>query len=200
MQDPFFCDNIGKEKNGLNCCYPDDQNSQACRDNFNTSETVFTEHGACLQGTCIADCQNVTRLYSSIQQITSFQGNGQAPIHRYLICANVPNMARYRSQKILQPSLLPQVVPFIPGNVSDGALQNITLAVTECLTATCGQARDNKNCQVHCSGVNLLVNRTTPNIKGLNTCLNTLCEGNHKSLPFADEDVIGIGVRAVMEE
>ena len=73
-------------------------------------------------------------------------------------------------------------------------LMNITSGVTECLTATCHNARNDANCSTPCAAVNLLLNYTTPNVTGINECLGELCNGRYNSLPFADADVVGIGV------
>ncbi|RYP12446.1 hypothetical protein DL765_007345 [Monosporascus sp. GIB2] len=40
----------------------------------------------------------------------------------------------------------------------------------------------------------MLLNSTRPNIGGVNECLNKLCTGGYESLPYADADVVGIGV------
>ncbi|KAF2110545.1 hypothetical protein BDV96DRAFT_195126 [Lophiotrema nucula] len=63
--------------------------------------------------------------------------------------------------------------------------------------ANCNLTMQNRtDCRGRCSAVNLLINNTHPNIQGLNGCLNSLCTRGYDSLPYADADVIGIGVFA----
>ena len=49
-------------------------------------------------------------------------------------------------------------------------------------------------CSRDCSAVNMLINSTMPDIRGVNQCLHTLCTSNYDALPYADADVVGIGV------
>lgn len=191
--DPLFCDNVGETNNSLQCCYLDDQDSPICQENFNNpKKKTFLE--GCPNRNCITDCQNLTLLYSSILQVDPTEGNGKGPIRRYLTCANVPNMAQHFSRSVLDPKISMQIERHVSRDASIDSLKGITFTVTECLTATCRNARDKEICQNQCSSVNLLINSTTPNITGLNQCLNSLCTGNYHSLPYADADVIGVGV------
>ncbi|KAF1845103.1 uncharacterized protein K460DRAFT_103095 [Cucurbitaria berberidis CBS 394.84] len=193
---PLFCENLGSTKDDLRCCYPDSQDASTCRYNFNNPD-VHTFSGGCDEtGDCLGDCQDVSVIYSSLTQDDALKGTGIAPIRRYLTCANVPNMAGYLDQDVLTPDIRSQVERYIPRNATERSLKDITFAVTECLTATCRNARHGNACEVQCSGVNLLVNSTTPSLHGINQCLNTLCTGEYDSLPFADADVVGIGVFA----
>lgn len=195
--DPLFCEGLGSTADKLQCCYPDAQDAQTCRNNFNNPNVATFSQG-CWTGNCLRDCQDVVVMYSSITQQDALEGNGLAPIRRYLTCANVPNMAGYLDQNVLEPDILSQVEKYIPRNATTDGLKNVTLAVTECLTATCRNARHPKSCEAQCSGVNLLMNSTTPNVRGLNQCLGTLCTGGYDSLPFADADVVGIGVSVAL--
>lgn len=191
--EPLFCDNIGNTNDTLRCCYPNNQTASVCTRNFN-NPAVDTFTGGCRSGQCLTDCQDVSIIYSSLLQDDAFEGNGSAPIRRYLTCANVPNMAGYLAQGVLSPDIRSQVERFIPNDASDDALKGVTSAVTGCLTATCSNARNKERCQSQCSSVNLLVNNTMPDVQGINLCLNTLCTGDYQSLPYADADVVGIGV------
>lgn len=188
--DPIFCKNIGTSSTtDLSCCYPDNQNTQTCRDIFNGPEAIFR---GC-NSNCLTSCSDTNYIYSSVLQNTTFDGDGSAPIHRYRICANVPNIAGYLSQNVLEPNISSRVERYISRDAPDDALKNITFALTDCLTATCRNARQPDYCNYKCSAVNLITNSTTPNITGIDLCLNTLCNGLENSLPFADADVVGIG-------
>jgi hypothetical protein len=103
-------------------------------------------------------------------------------------------MAGYTSQGLLQDNISSIVEPHVSPDASAQNLTRITAAVTECLTQTCRASRHKSVCTSSCSAVNMLINNTAPNIEGVNSCLNTLCTGGYDSLPFADADVIGIGV------
>ncbi|KAJ8116867.1 hypothetical protein OPT61_g1812 [Boeremia exigua] len=190
--EPIFCEKVGDRTNGLQCCYPSEQDSPVCRRNFNNqTATIFEDDN----GKHPAEyCRNVHKLYASKIGDDASIGNGVAPQRRYLACANFPNMARYLHNGILDPSISAEIEQYITNEIDDQALKNITFAVTECLTATCRNARDSTLCRHSCSGVNLLVNSTTPSVQGLDKCLDTLCTGRYNSLPFAVADVVGIGV------
>ena len=150
--------------------------------------------GGCDGGNCISSCQNTKLLYSSEQQDDPYMGNGRAPIRRYLTCANVPAMAGYLSQHVLEKNVSSTVSRYIPQGTTKDDMKAVTLAVTDCLTSTCRNARNKGSCRSSCSAVNLLTNNTSPNLQGLDECLNSLCTGGYHSLPWADADVIGIGV------
>ncbi|KAJ4371386.1 hypothetical protein N0V83_004603 [Neocucurbitaria cava] len=110
--DPIFCDKLGNSTSNLPCCYPDNQNTTICRTIFD-DPNVFS--GACdTTGNCLNDCQSISVMYSSKTQDDSWEGNGRAPIRRYLTCANVPNMAGYLNQNDLGSNILPRVEKYIP--------------------------------------------------------------------------------------
>ena len=72
---------------------------------------------------------------------------------------------------------------------------NVTSAVTDCLSSTCRNSRGKDDCyDSYCSPAMLLANSTTPNITAINRCLHKLCHSGDDALPYADADVIGIGV------
>ncbi|KAI0589358.1 hypothetical protein Alg130_03003 [Pyrenophora tritici-repentis] len=197
--DPIFCTKIGDTNpntpNELQCCSPNTQNSTLCRSIFSNplNSDIFT--GTCFAPghDCLADCQHPRLIYSSKVQDDYEDGNGSAPKNRYLACVNVPNMAGYLRQDVLGPNITSQVEPHISRNATKKQLQGISYAVTECLAATCRNSRKPGKCKKQCSGVSLLWNQTTPDIQGIDQCLDTLCQGEYNSLPYADSDVVGIG-------
>ncbi|KAF2178336.1 hypothetical protein K469DRAFT_643052 [Zopfia rhizophila CBS 207.26] len=190
--EPIFCNGIGNSTTELRCCYANNQDSSLCREIFPTDSKLGE---VCQSGDCIADCQKSGRLYGSLLQDDPFGiGNGQGPIHRYLTCVNVPAIASYSSQNMLNSNISSYVEPFISPNTTDEELKGVTSTVTACLTQTCKKSRNSPKCDQQCSAVNLLTNNTTPNVQGINDCLYTLCTGRYESLPYADADVIVIGV------
>lgn len=190
---PIFCDNIGiGNASALHCCYLESQNSSDCREFFNPSaNTLVLSHPNSKHWIDI--CTNNSQLYSSKTQIT-LAGDGRSLYRRYNVCANLPAIASFSSQGLLNDQISSYVAPHIQRNPTDFELMNVTSNVASCLTQTCRKARNPRTCLQQCSPVRLLVNSTFSNITGLDTCLNTLCSGNDSSLPYADPDVIGIGV------
>lgn len=188
----LFCDNIGETFSDVRCCYINDQTTPTCRRNFNASGPTFTF--GCNNGDCISECQKPTILYSSEIQDEPSTGNGQAPIQRFRTCVNVPAISGFATQGSLSEDTTAAVGRHIPSDSPDAALANVTNVVTECLTQTCKASRNPSACSGPCSAVNMLVSWTRPNIGGVNGCLNKLCTGGYESLPYADADVIGIGV------
>ena len=108
-------------------------------------------------------------------------------------------MAGYLSQNPAKSNIVSEVEKYISRNATNDALKNVTFAVTECLAATCRKARHSKVCRPQCARVNLILNGTTPNLQGVSQCLDSLCTGGCDSLPFADQDVVGIGVGTVIQ-
>ena len=196
MENPIFCDHIGNRTlNGtMGCCRLDNQDHPACRDNIRSGADVLENAS---MSNLVADCQNTTKIFYSKVQTDGFNATGALPRFRYSVCANAPNMLRYLGQGRLEPSIAEEVGRYVHETASEDSLKSITLAVTDCLTATCRNARNNTRCQTECAGVNLLVNSSTPNLQGLDRCMDLLCEGGsdvYSSLPYADADVVGIGV------
>ncbi|RDW58667.1 hypothetical protein BP6252_13143 [Coleophoma cylindrospora] len=187
--EPIFCDNIGNATDALHCCYLSNQASSACQDIFAPS-TDSLEYPV---GDWVVNCQNTSLLYSSWLQ-DNLIGNNLALFRRYNTCANVPALAGYLSQGVLSPNISSAVVSSIPQNTTAKDLMGVTSAVTDCLTETCRSSRASSRCYDSCSPVRLLTNNTMPSISAVNDCLYTLCTGGDRSLPYADPDVIGIGV------
>jgi hypothetical protein len=126
-------------------------------------------------------------------------GNGSLLLARYKACANFPIIASFFSQHLLEPHIEQVVQKHLrigPDETEfDVTLEEITLAVTDCLSATCSSARDSSDCySTTCSPVKLITNNTFPNIWGINGCLNNVCNSGTGALPWADADIIGVGV------
>ncbi|KAF1952564.1 hypothetical protein CC80DRAFT_508022 [Byssothecium circinans] len=191
----LFCDNVGKatDKVPLNCCYANNQTSPTCKRIFNPYSNTF-KNGGCPNGNCLAECSNITMLYESLSQDDYLEGDGRGPIIRYRTCINVPTMAGYLRQSGLSPTITDVIANNISSEATDAQLKNVTAAVTDCLASTCRNARKNDVCKNVCSPVSMLTNSTAPNVDGVNRCLHLLCRGGYNTVPFADADVVGIGV------
>ncbi|ORX96513.1 hypothetical protein BCR34DRAFT_578638 [Clohesyomyces aquaticus] len=193
--DALYCKDIGNTtSSNLPCCYLSNQTASLCQESFAKGTPTFSN--GCETGDCIADCRNLTLLYSSLVEETAFHGNGAGPKRRYLTCANIPSIAGYYSAGMLDPEVEASLAPYFPRNASTTELKGIAGSITGCLTSTCRAARNRSVCVDVCAPVNLLTNSTHPSLKGVNDCLNTLCTGQYNSLPYADADVVGIGVFA----
>lgn len=195
---PIYCESIGNTTGSLNCCYPDDQTSPVCQSNFAADAKTFSD--GCLYGNCLADCQKTVNIYQSIIQDEPTRGNGRGPIRRFQTCANVPAMAGYLSQHALEQNITASIGRHIPNTGTEDDKKKVTHAVTECLTQTCRNARSRTACGEPCSAVNLLVNSTTPNLQGINNCLMSLCTTGYDALPYADADVVGVGVSVLVDQ
>jgi len=145
---------------------------------------------------CITDCGDEQAIYRSLEQ-DSLIGNGFGPISRYLACVNLPSIARYWKYGQLSSNTSNAISRYIDPNTSESQLQNITEAVTGCVSSTCQNSRRPDLCYAdYCSPVKLLSNSSAPNVTAINQCMHILCSNGYKSLPFADADIVGIGVYA----
>lgn len=199
MATPIACVDVGSDANSLNCCYADDQTSSACQDSFHSPNNTLST--GCQNNTlgCISECGDQKLLYTSFVQDDGI-GNGRGPITRFQACVNFPSIARYFALGQLSTNISTVVEKYINTSISDDQLQNITSSVTDCLSSTCRNSRAKGFCyDDYCSPVKLLTNSSSPNITAINRCLGTLCSSGYKSLPFADSDIVGIGVSVPLE-
>lgn len=189
---PIAYMNIGSSSGSPSCCYTNNQSDPICESLF-SPESKFLQNG-CPSNRCIDDCSNVGQLYvSSLQQ--NLTGNGDLPISRYKARANIPSIASYADQGVLSPDIMKTVRQYIDLNTTEDELQTVTSVVTDCLSSTCRKSRNSSFCyDDYCSPVKLLSSNTSPNVEQINACLYTLCSNPIDALPWADADVIGIGV------
>ncbi|KIN03342.1 hypothetical protein OIDMADRAFT_39710 [Oidiodendron maius Zn] len=175
----------------MSCCYTNDQSNSICENLF-PPENSFLENG-CLTGNCLNDC-DPGKLYNPALQMNG-SGSGIMPFFKYMACANIPSIASYANQSALSPNITKSIQNFILLNTTENILRDVTSAVTDCISSTCRSSRDSTFCYTgYCSPVNLLRNNTSPNLDAINTCLSVLCNNTVKALPWADADVIGIGL------
>jgi hypothetical protein len=125
---------------------------------------------------------------------TDFSDQSDGPIQQYWTCISVPTIAQLDQKGLLTAYNSEYVRQFVPANSNSESLQNVTAAVTQCLTDTCNSARHSQICADACSPVKLLTDSTTPNLDGISNCLFTMCSAGSNSLPFANTDITGIGV------
>ncbi|KAF1811224.1 hypothetical protein P152DRAFT_66125 [Eremomyces bilateralis CBS 781.70] len=189
--DPIACIRLGYKTDEISCCYASNQTTDVCN-RFFGQESIL--QAGCQSGDCIADCQSKELVYTSFLQ-DNLTGNGKGPIRRYMACANVPSIATYQRMGLLTPANAAASRQFIAQNASDESLRNITSTVTDCLSSTCRASRRRRLCyDDYCSPMQLLAKNSSPNLTAIHRCLNRLCYSNYAALPYADVDVIGIGV------
>ncbi|KAK4207526.1 hypothetical protein QBC37DRAFT_298552 [Rhypophila decipiens] len=199
------CDALGTRPSlsQLPCCHINDQDSPTCRRLFPPTLKQGMLGRVCLNqpdSICplFLACSDVSSLYTSLEQ-TEQTGDGLWLIKRYVACANMPTIATAAYAGELSRNISSVVTNYIPPlpklNAFETRLQQITSAVTDCLSSTCRASRDVDFCyEDHCSPTKLLTNGTLPNLEGINDCLFTLCNADNRALPWPDADVIGIGV------
>lgn len=185
---PIFCPNLGVHPQGITseCCFLDDQTGGDCGIAFG-SGSFWTK---CPTGNCVDDCQNAAFLYESPRSLN----NTETLPFNYWTCANLPNVAHLLDEDILIPNVTSHIRQFIPQNTDATALANVTSMVTRCLTGMCDSARDSTDCENACLPVKLFNENMAPDLDGISDCIYTLCHAEMGSIPFADSDVIGIGV------
>lgn len=150
----------------------------------------------CATNDCQADCFNMTRVFSASQQALADSTDGyerDIPVTLFGICSNLANATESvtRNGDERMASFFPRPLAQI-SNDSDLLAANLTT----CLATTCEMTRRPSECFDYCGPENLLQSPTEFDFSsGLFRCANKLCS-NTCGLPFADQDVFGIGVRS----
>lgn len=148
----------------------------------------------CATHDCQADCFNMTRVFSASQYALANSTDGyevDIPVTLFGICSNLANATESaaRNGNESTASFFPRPVAEI-SNDSDLLAANLTT----CLATTCEMTRRPSECVDYCGPESLLQSPTEFNFSsGLFKCANKLCS-NTCGLPFADQDVFGIGV------
>lgn len=150
----------------------------------------------CATNDCQADCFNMTRVFSASQHALADSTDGyevDIPVTLFGICSNLANAteAVIRNGDERTASFFPRPLAQI-SNDSNLLAANLTT----CLATTCEMTRRPSECFDYCGPENLLQSPTEFDFSsGLFRCANKLCS-NTCGLPFADQDVFGIGVRS----
>ena len=188
------CTDVGNSLSNPICCTANNLGSGACNAIFAPDRIL--DHG-CKFRNCVDTCSDPRLLYVSHVQING-TGNGIDPIQRYAACVNVPTISQAMKQGALTGTNAVAAQRYLGRNATEDDLRKITSAVTDCLSSTCRVSRGKDGCyNEFCSPVKLLTDPSTPNIRGINNCINKLCSSSYEALPYADADVVGVGVRAV---
>jgi hypothetical protein len=174
------------------CCFANNQTSSGCSGFFGESGGIL--QAACPSGNCIADCGKPALVYS-LETADTHIYDQRVSIQRYWACANLPSIANYKSKGVLNDKLSRIAGDYIPPDYTNLSIEVVSSVVTDCLSSSCRNSRRRDLCyDTHCSPIKLLSEDRIPNITAINSCLYRLCTSGLNALPFADADVVGIGV------
>jgi hypothetical protein len=150
----------------------------------------------CPSHDCISDCQNYTRLFEEVPSpFTNFAQtygksvDGQPPNTTVFgVCSNLGSITAGISTGVVAQS----VQPYFPlQRQSD--IGQVSATLTSCLISTCDASREPENCIEACNIPNLYSATNSTNLTAVTACLSLIC-GNTCALPYANQDVMGVGV------
>lgn len=148
----------------------------------------------CPSGDCQTECLNLTQVFtaSAADLGGSSDGNrNDIPVTLFGICSNLANATN--SASLSGDS---RVQSFFPDTLTElnTGVELISSNLTTCLATTCDMTRKPYECADWCRPENLLQSPTLLNIStGIYDCTYRLCS-NTCGLPYADQDVFGVGV------
>ncbi len=150
----------------------------------------------CPSHDCVQDCQNYTRLFEEVPYLlnNTFQTygksfSGQPPdTTLFGVCSNLANVYTGISEAVA-PQALASYFPL----QSQQEIVQVSSSLASCLTSTCDASREPQNCVAACNMPMLYSNGTTTNLTAVTACLSMIC-GNTCGLPYANQDVMGVGV------
>lgn len=148
----------------------------------------------CATHDCQADCFNMTRVFRATQHALGNSTDGyevDIPVTLFGICSNLASATEsvIRNGNETMASFFPRPLAQI-SNDGDLLADNLTT----CLATTCEMTRRPSECVDYCRPESLLQSPTAFDFSsGLLRCADKLCS-NTCGLPFANQDVFGIGV------
>jgi hypothetical protein len=151
----------------------------------------------CPSGNCLKDCQTervfevlpegVTVPYDQYGSINSTR----TEVTLFGICVDIANVTNALASGSVPVEQAQKLQPYFPD--TKAGLTKIADNITQCLPASCAKSRDSSTCAPWCRETDLLLADGTTNLTGVATCLEWLCEESC-GLPYANQDVVGIGV------
>ena len=150
----------------------------------------------CPSRDCVQDCQNYTRLFEEVPYLItdSFEVygksiNGQPPnTTLFGVCSNLGNI--YDG---IAAGITPQSTEsYFPLSRQEDTGQ-VSSSLVSCLASTCDASREPQNCASACNMTVLYPSGASTNLTAVTGCLSLIC-GNTCGLPYADQDVLGVGV------
>lgn len=157
----------------------------------------------CPSKDCIKDCHNWTRIFQAVLDgvnatVHSYgqpDPSGKVHVTVFGLCTNLVSanqLARARGDRFVKT--------FFPEKSYESAVDNVfkqvALNITNCLGDTCSKTRNPEGCGVVCDTTSLLNDNTNKFDwrRAMLGCTRKLC-GATKALPYANQDIFGIGVR-----
>jgi hypothetical protein len=154
----------------------------------------------CPSGDCVRDCQNYPRLFEEVPSLIpdSFQTYGKSINNQtgfpnttlFGVCSNLDNIYDAISTQVVNDA----VGAYFPQSSRNGIVQ-VSSSLATCLTSTCDASREPQNCIAACNMTLLYSTGATTNLTAVAGCLKLLC-GNTCGLPYANQDIMGVGVLA----
>jgi hypothetical protein len=156
----------------------------------------------CVSGNCIDDCNNHTRVFQAVpdgvQATVRGYGqpdkSGQVDVTFFGLCTNLVS-----ASNLVNTQDSAEVKQFFdlknrPSRVND-TFKLVALGIAACISDTCGRTRNPERCGEAC-GTTSLLNDNTDRFdwrRAMLNCTQSLCK-SADVLPYADQDVLGIGV------
>lgn len=154
--------------------------------------TNFSE--ICPSQNCFTDCNNLTQVFtanSSVLSNSTVMKAEDVPVTLFGVCSNLANataLVRDNGDAGLKSYFKS------PSSDTDYDIGLILSNLTMCLADTCDNTRNPSECNEYCRPNYLLESQDTLAISpNLSQCAQQLCESTC-GLPYADQDVFGIGV------
>lgn len=156
----------------------------------------------CPSGDCVKDCKRLGRLFEGVPDGVDMDGStyGRADsderVTLFGICSNLARAAE-RAPMDNVTSAARDYFPVVDPTNND--LSMVTSNIASCFASTCDLTREPDKCKDACSLDNFLASPSQLNFNSDNSntgalaCVSRLCD-NTCGLPYADQDVLGIGV------
>lgn len=142
----------------------------------------------CPSGNCLEDCQD----YGHVFQLQSENTNQGPDFTLFGICSNLGMI--YGDLYQANDSVMQTMSSYFPHiDQSADAVDQVVAGLSSCLAGSCDASRNPIQCNTSCSLSVLDYGNKTMNMQAVALCLDELCK-NTCGLPYADQDVYGVGV------
>lgn len=167
---------------------------------YKLGERHFLDAGfdnICPSKNCLDDCKNLTQVFLASSGMLNYNTATDAkdvPVSLFGICSNLANVTALVEDSD-NATLKSYFTNPSTGLGADDDIGLITSNLTMCLVDTCDTTRNPSECRQVCRPEHLLQSQDTLSISpGIYQCAHQLCQSTC-GLPYADQDVFGIGVR-----
>lgn len=148
----------------------------------------------CPSQNCFTDCNNLTQVFTaSPEALGNSTDIAHLPVTLFGVCSNLANATALVEDS--DDAILKSYFKS-PSTDADNDIGLITSNLTMCLVDTCDNTRNPSECN-YCRPDYLLQSQDTLSIyPGVSNCTYQLCQSTC-GLPYADQDVFGIGVSSL---